>query len=64
MWKKNGGGHELDERILNMKYSFSPMYYFHYKIGVRNKGHRQNREDLSHVGSRVQRGIAGDSGHP
>ena len=61
---KNGGGHELDERILNTKYTFSPTYCLHEKVAVRNGGQRQIREDLSHVLVGVPGGSAGDSGHP
>jgi|ADurb_Gel_02_Slu_FD_contig_21_830402_length_320_multi_7_in_0_out_0_1 hypothetical protein len=61
---KNGGGHELDERILNMKYTFSPKYCLHEKVVVHNGGQRQIREDLSHVHVGVPGGSAGDSGHP
>ena len=62
--EKNGGGHELDERILNMKYTFSPKYCLHEKVVVHNGGQRQIREDLSHVHVGVPGGSAGDSGHP
>lgn len=61
---KNGGGHELDERILNMKYTFSPMYCLHEKAGPGTGDNGRSERTSNTLLSGVPGGSSGDSGHP